>query len=403
MSSDMDDVWAQEETTVRFLKQLGILRDLVRIAMLAITRNRNRKVAAAAAVEKTVDARRGAVSSPAGGQGSSAAAPNARRPSVMARSAFLQVSVEEAAAQAAATVEPEVETVNIPLQPVWICLSAPGCCARQLGLQLALATVPSPATGSIAVRTETPSGPRCSAAAATPTTGGMIQQSPAKNPTFGIPATPAAGAAMRAGSSAKFSGAGGASGKLSPSVSGKQGSPARGQTKSVPKPSAGGSGVVTSLAQLHRSLQFLENSIWQCLKCSSPEEVLSKLMLEDLRPTFESVMNISQESKQIWHGTMGYTVDNPPRVRSDSIGDNGSFSSAMVSLSVDDNSTIGSADMDEQDEEYTHEVLPLTLQLRPFHADRGCNGFFRLFFYMDELIAVTASSPWAFYPEVSGH
>jgi hypothetical protein len=122
-------------------------------------------------------------------------------------------------------------------------------------------------------------------------------------------------------------------------------------------------------------------------------------MLEDLRPTFESVMNISQESKQIWHGTMGYSVNEPPRQRNDSIGDGSTFNSALVSLSVDDNSTIGSLDMDE-DEEYTHEVLPLTLQLRPFYADRGCNGFFRLFFYMDELVAVTASSPWAFYPEV---
>jgi hypothetical protein len=228
----------------------------------------------------------------------------------------------------------------------------------------------------------------------------MIQQAPAKAPAFGMPATPSAGTAPRAGSSAKFSSAGGASGKLSPSVSGKQGSPARGQTKSAARPPAGGSGVVTSLAQLHRSLQFLENSIWQCLKCSSPEEVLAKLMLEDLRPTFESVMNISQESKQIWHGNMGYSVSEPPRLRSDSIGDGGSFSGAMVSLSVDDNSTIGSADLGEQDEEYTYEVLPLTLQLRPFYADRGCNGFFRLFFYMDELIAVTASSPWSFYPEV---
>jgi hypothetical protein len=413
----VDDVWAQEETTVRFLKQLGILRDVVRIAMLNLTRSQIRRTAAAAAVERTMEARRAAGAGSTNSLPTSGSTPNARRASVMGRSAFAQVLQEETQKQQTRVPELEVDAVDIPLQPVWICLSAPACSARQLGLQLALATVPSPATGAVAVRTEGDGIPRCSAAAGITTTGGILKQGPQNTADTIVASTPML---SRAGTSATVTKLGGASG-LGSSVmsmvsmnsgSGKttaprmQGSPPRSGTPGKTAARKGsGAGTITGAAQLHRALQFLEHSIWQCLKCSTPEEVLGKLVLEDLRPTVESVMNISQEPKHIWHGEMGYQPHGVPRTTErreaeDTFPGESGASSALVSLSADDNSSVGS--FEEIDgEDYSYEVLPLTLQLRPYYPDRGCNGFFRLFFYMDELVVATACSPWAFYPEVT--
>jgi hypothetical protein len=160
---------------------------------------------------------------------------------------------------------------------------------------------------------------------------------------------------------------------------------------------------VVSVAQLHRSLHFLEHSIWQCLKCSSPEEVLTKLLLEDLRPTIVSVMNISQEDKNIWRGKLGHQPSSRAAARREDRRHSRGGHSEESSIGSDDRS--GSSDSEaevgeDEDEEFTREVLPLTLQLRPYYPERGCNGFFRLFFYMDELIAASAVSPWVFYPEV---
>lgn len=401
----VDDVWAIEETTVRFLKQLCVLRDLLRIAMLNVTRMRTQREATA---EKMADARR----IPATPAASTATTPAgvSRRGSVARRSVIAKMMEEETTA----VVEAESAASDAPItpQPVWICLSAPSTSARQFGLSLALATVPSPATGTLAVRTDTDSGPRVSAAAAP--TSSSRGSGAADN--FAMQLVPAMAnvspgtttvrkLVSRTGSAS--SGTGTTSSLLL--GTGPPGSPGKSPS---PQRKRGGGGLISGVAQLQRSLQFLESSIWNCLKCSSPDEVLSKLLLEDLRPTYESVMNITQDDKFLWHGNIGYAPPNAANVAgyenangSSSVLRSSITDMPLIETNLDDNSSVGSLSLadhvDELEEEFAHEVLPLSLQLRPYYPERGCNGFFRLFFYMDELIVVSAVSPWAFYPEVS--
>ena len=399
----IEDVWAQEETTVQFLKQLGILRDLVRIAMLTLTKSKLRKIAAVTAMEKAAerekqaaeDARRGTPTGRRGGGSTPTASAAANR-------SALTIQASEDALRNEVVPELNMAAADIPLQPVWITLSAPAAPARQLGLALVLATVPSPATGAIAIRTDTEDGPpRVSAAAGSTTTGGLKQHGPSKAPVFGLP--PATPKITKIGTASSLGGSV-ASGLSAATPR----SPSRPQSKAGARP-PGSPGMITGIAQLHRSLQFLETSIWQSLKCNSPEEVLSKLVLEDLRPTLESVLNISQEPQQIWQGDIAYISQDtamssrPQGGFGESDVDVPSLSNALVSVNIEDEGSLvqESEEDKEEREKFQHEVLPLTLQLRPYHAERGCNGFFRLFFYMDELVAVTACSPWAFYPEVS--
>jgi hypothetical protein len=240
---------------------------------------------------------------------------------------------------------------------------------------------------------------------------------PAAGKPSGSTKTPKLGAAGGLGSSTgSLMSIGSTSGKQTARV---QGSPGRSSTpsKGARKAITGGAGMITGAAQLQRALQFLETSIWSCLVCRTPEEVLSKLVLEDLRPVYESVMNITQEPKQIWRGGLGFAPRNDTPATAGGLGSGsigvageGHFESEVTSLtsalgasaSLDENASIGSLSLDDFDsDEYGYEVLPMTLQLRPHFAERGCNGFFRLFFYMDELVVVSACSPWAFYPEVS--
>lgn len=397
------DVWAKEETTVRFLKQMGVLRDLVRIAMLNITKMRLQRDAAA---EKLAQEARQAAASMPNAQGLN------RRGSVSNR-INLQRQAEEAAAAAAAMAvpdNPDEGDAPVEIQPVWMCLSAPCMSSRELGLALALATVPSPASGQLLVRKHPEYGPRFSPAAAPTTTGGMAEYVPPapgggggreRSISFGVNSMPGSPGMLGA---SRFARTGTAASMLSMGSTLSPVTTAR--TSSSPKPvrreSTAGSSV-TSTAQLHRALTFLETSLWLCLRCVTPEEVLSKLLVEDLRPSFVSVMNITQEEKNIWRGKMGHIPSTKAATKRDERRHSRGGYSDDSSLGSEDRSDNSSESEKEETEvdEFAHEVLPLTLQLRPYFPERGCNGFFRLFFYMDELIVATSVSPWAFYPEVS--
>ena len=417
------DVWAQEETTVRFLKQMGILRDLVRVAMLNITKMRVQREAAAERL--VLEARRNAASTPAAATPSSGPGGLNRRGSVSNR--ILQRQAEEATAVAAALslLDEADPDAPVEIQPVWMCLSAPCISSRELGLALALATVPSPATGQLLMRKSAEYGLRTSPAAAPTTAGGMgetIPPPPAddgwggnrdRSISFGLSSkigSPGIGKFSKIGAMGSMMTVGG--GRASPTMGmsrSREGTPSRparrdstgtGTPTITGKSSAGNS--VTSSAQLLRALNFLEQSLWQCLRCSTPEEVLSKLLVEDLRPTFESVMNITKEDKQIWRGKLGHIPSVRAAARRDERRHSRGGYSEDSSLASEERSDSSGSEADEptEGEEFTHEVLPLTLQLRPYYPERGCNGFFRLFFYMDELLVVSAFSPWAFYPEV---
>jgi hypothetical protein len=436
-----EDIWEHEEATVRFLRQLSVMRDLVRIAMTNLTRSRLNALAKTEAEklqqqmvsqQQQSGGRRGG-----GGEGSFDARSHSHssklmNPATSGSSKFNSISDAAAGGQSmdttpAATAAQSFDPLTSPLLPVWVSLSAPAMCARQLGLALVLATVPSPATGAVACRKEPDSDaePRVSAAASS-------------NPKYTSPSTYYAAAAAAVAATAAVS-AGGANGRrnsvspaarrnsvvASPNPPG--GSPtttissaAKGTSTKVRSSGSGsystgtGTGFITGVAQLHRALLFLESSIWQSLRCDSPEEVLSKLLLEDLRPTYESVMNITQDDKYIWHGKLGHVAGgtdwNPSTAKngndlSNNFGSSLSLLTAGTGLPVDydDNSSLASIDSGEFDieGEFESEVLPFSLHIRPYIPERECSGLFRLFFYGDELIAVSAMSPWAFYSEVT--
>ena len=357
------------------------------------------------------------------------------------------------------------EPMVTQLHPVWLSLSAPAAPARQLGIALALETLP-PSTagggsgvrgGSAAAPARPPDGPRGPPSSTGGYGGGMPP-----------PGTPAA---------------------------------------AVETASSGMSGVA---ARLHRNLQLLEQRAWDCLRCDEPEQVLNTLLSEEFRPILESVVNISQDDRGIWKGSMSFTptaadASHPatPGLAATAVarggcggggsgGDGGIVAtqvivanqseasmsapgsaagsrvchSAPVGIADDDDdnasftSTIATADQPEESgrnatssnrgssggsggsgggsggngsvgtietnegigdkaeaadaasltsverrrasHPYGAEVLPFALQLLPCHPGRGPNGLFRLFFYWEELVAVTALSPWTFYPEVGG-
>lgn len=120
----------------------------------------------------------------------------------------------------------------------------------------------------------------------------------------------------------------------------------------------------------NRALQILEKNIWECLKCSDPEEAIQVMLSGDLFPVYASVSNISQDEFGIWDGKY----------------------SKIDSQATDPQS------INAENEE--NNILPFGLQIRPFYMDHNPSGIFRLFFYEDEFIGGTSLSSWVFYPEV---
>eukprot|EP01034_Spumella_vulgaris_P024589 gene24589-30955_t len=221
--------------------------------------------------------------------------------------------------------------------PVWVCMSAPASTARQLGLSMALAVM-SP----IAARNNVKTPPMIGS----PSISGEFSFPPAASSS---PATPSGGRKH-----------------LAPSKDGDK------------KDGKRVSSVVS--VNYNKALQALESRAWDCLKCSTPEEVLSALMFTDILPSVESVMHISQDEHNIWHGGLDFvkqdnvTLNNnnnqsngrapPPVFPSDNNNNNNTVVPPAPVVNIDP--TL-----------YRNEVLPMCMQLRPCQV-----------------------SPWAFYPEV---
>ena len=145
---------------------------------------------------------------------------------------------------------------------------------------------------------------------------------------------------------------------------------------------------------LQRYLRALEDRVWQSLSCSCPEDVLRIVLSADWTPTLGSVMNITQDDKGIWNGQLAHLP--------------ASASSITVDLESSRNSLDGAAAADElvprsstaAGTAHQLEVLPLSLQLHSRDPQMHPSGLFRLFFYREDLVAVSSCSPWVFYPEV---
>jgi hypothetical protein len=226
------------------------------------------------------------------------------------------------------------------MKPVWLIPTAPGLPSRELGLALALLTTTSPANRM----STTPAAPPASA---------------------GFSPTPM----MRKNSNLISEGG----------------------------TSSGGAGRVAggpTLTPTQRALQILEQASWDCLICHSPEEIIQKLLIKDLLPIYESVLNFSQDEFGIWNSKFKKNSTLP--MTGGAIGINSS-------VSDDQPIDLGFTELPIDTAAIPYEILPFGFQLRLLnHPVEGysANGFFRCFFYDEELVGVSANSPWVFYPEV---
>jgi hypothetical protein len=221
------------------------------------------------------------------------------------------------------------------LKPVWLMPTAPGLPARELGLALALLfTTTSPAN-------------RLSTPAAVPASAGFSPSPMVRK-------------------SSNMTTEGGTTG----------GRVAGGPT----------------LTPTQRALQILEEASWNCLICRSAEEIIQKLLVKDLLPVYESVLNFSQDEFGIWNSRFKKNSTLPLT------------SGTNSSVSDDHPTNLGFTELPIDDVAIPYEILPFGFQLRLLNhsADEySANGFFRCFFYDEELVGVSANSPWVFYPEVN--
>lgn len=152
---------------------------------------------------------------------------------------------------------------------------------------------------------------------------------------------------------------------------------------------------------LQRYLKALEDRVWQSLSCSSPEDVLRIVLSADWTPTLGSVLNITQDDKGIWNGLLAHL---PASASSNTVDPGSSRNSRDGTTAAADElvprSSSSSATTSSGGTAYQLEVLPLSLQLHSRDPVMQPSGLFRLFFYREDLVAVSACSPWVFYPEV---
>lgn len=287
------------------------------------------------------------------------------------------------------------ETPRHTSKPIWIVPTAPGLPSRQLGLAIALATTPSPnraITPGVGLKSEDREGNLPLSARAS------ISRSASVSTPSGL--------------------------RNSILV-----------TTGKPPPTAGG-GPVSVLTPTQRALQMLEQAVWESLICHSAEEIIQKLLIKDLIPIYESVMNFAQDEFGIWNSN--YSKIQPTTTvtaENSAMSANSSFSNLSFRTSSVNNLTtaLSTPKLLKEDEEAkwetipednenmkrsdtanvvnddnscietpNPEVLPFGFQMRvaSHGTDIAANGFFRLFFYDEELIAISASSPWVYYPEV---
>ena len=192
-------------------------------------------------------------------------------------------------------------------------------------------------------------------------------------------------------------------------------------------------------AVLNKNLQVLEQHIWQSLQCKEPEELLGKLLNEDLNPVLHSVMNLATDEKaiydssithkhslmDIWEGKREDGKKTPAQRKAEEA------KRARLKRQQQLDSDSGSDDKEDSEshlkptkktqwtaeellpyitlsnvDKFSREVLPLSLELHSSFSNtdpnyHNPNGLFRLFFYKEDLVGVTQLSPWCFYPEVA--
>ncbi|RYG99067.1 hypothetical protein EON65_50690 [archaeon] len=143
------------------------------------------------------------------------------------------------------------------------------------------------------------------------------------------------------------------------------------------------SSAISGVNAVNRALQTLEQAAMDALICQSCEDVVRHLLNPELYSVYTSVLNISQDDLGIWNANISHTNNPTSNSNCDSKIDP---TYSTTPRSSDNNSTC--------------EVMPLSLYLRPFNPAKNPSNIFRVFFYAEEMVAISAYSPYVFYPEV---
>jgi hypothetical protein len=154
------------------------------------------------------------------------------------------------------------------------------------------------------------------------------------------------------------------------------------------------------------SIQELEQRSWDALICETPEDVVKNLLCPELHPSLNSGLNFADDEHRIWRGNIVAYDPGIPVVEDEKKNDN-----INKTDESDGNTTevfVVKKKKEKEKEiivsgnkEHHLDVLPVSLSLRPYYEIRkNPMGLFRLFFYDGELLAVTPSSEWAYYPEI---
>lgn len=193
------------------------------------------------------------------------------------------------------------------------------------------------------------------------------------------------------------------------------------------------------LFDLNDRLQQLDRRIWEMMACYNANDMVAKIIsCEEIQPTLSSCQQIAEDEHQIWKNiipedqieekrndetnlkTEQKTEEDTNRRDFEVMGQYKRGLSSTSSRSVSRlNSKRGySFDESENEEEkllptttststiirkaLSHGLyLPCQLQIHPFYPNRSPAGIIRLFFVDGVISAVSHTSPWVYYPEVS--
>eukprot|EP01033_Poteriospumella_lacustris_P013437 gene13437-9624_t len=272
--------------------------------------------------------------------------------------------------------------------PAWLIPSAPGLHSRALGLSVALQTLPSPA---------------------------LMPQGVASSPVLTKSKTKATLTTETAASKATAT-------KTSTATAATVTDAAAASGNSAGIPTIG-------TPMLLRALFLLEQAARDALLVSSPEEAVALLLRSpELRGVGESALHITYDGmEEIWDGSLGFQPYVPPPppegIAHDAAAIHVHGSTLFNAESRDGKigSSLWTNALGQEDDAAAArhvQLMPYGLHLRPLNpafqnipADGNTSApityvkpsagqFFRLFYLDEDLLGITPSSPWVFYPEI---
>lgn len=276
--------------------------------------------------------------------------------------------------------------------PAWLIPSAPGLHSRALGLSVALQTLPSPA---------------------------LMPQGGASNPLLTKSKTKATLTSETAAS------------KATATKTSSTATAATVTTSSDAAATTGNSAGIPTIStpMLLRALFLLEQAARDALLVSSPEEAVTLLLRSpELRGVGESALHITYDGmEEIWDGSLGFQPYVPPPppegIAHDTTAIHVHGSTLFNAESRDGKigSSLWTNALDQEDDAALArrvQLMPYGLHLRPLNpafqnipADGNTSApityvkpsagqFFRLFYLDEDLLGITPSSSWVFYPEI---